>query len=139
MKQSFFLRNNQIKQNAIDYIRSLETRDDKPLMIEIKPSKRTLEQNALMWAMLKDISDQVVWYGYTLTSEEWKDFFTAQIKKLTIVPDMEGRGFIAVGLSTRSMSVSDMTFMIELMFAFGTENNVKFKDVLPDEYQRFGG
>ncbi|SET28805.1 recombination protein NinB [Thorsellia anophelis] len=137
MKQSFFLRNNQIKQNAIDFIRSLETRDDKPLMIEIKESKRTLEQNSKLWAMLKDISEQVVWHGYKLTSEEWKDFFTASMKKLKTVPDIEGRGFIAVGLSTRSMSIKDMTFMIELMTAFGTENNVKFKEVLPDEYQRF--
>lgn len=139
MKQSFFLRNNQIKQNAIDFIRSLETRDDKPLMIEIKESKRTLEQNSKLWAMLKDISEQVNWHGYTMTSEEWKDFFTASMKKLKTVPDIEGRGFIAVGLSTRSMSIKDMTFMIELMTAFGTEYGVKFRDVLPYEYARFGG
>lgn len=95
---------------------------------EFKDETRTLEQNAKLWPMLTDISMQVEWYKNWLTKEEWKDFFSAIILKQKVVPNMEGTGFIAVGGSTSKMSKKMFSEMIELMYAFGAEHDVKWSE-----------
>ena len=53
------------------------------------------------WAMLTDISNQVDWYGQKLTPEEWKEVFTAAMKKQKVVPGIDG-GFVVCGSSTKN-------------------------------------
>lgn len=91
------------------------------------PTKRTVEQNRLMWALLTDISEQVVWYGHRLTKDEWKDVLTAGLRKTKIVPGIDG-GFVMVGLHTSKMTIAEMTELIELCYAFGAQQGVKFSD-----------
>ncbi len=95
------------------------------LVIEIKEAKRSLEQNARMWAMLADVSKQVDWYGRKLTPEEWKHVFSASLKKQDVVPGLDG-GFVVLGLSTSKMSVREMGELMELMEAFGAQKGVRF-------------
>ncbi|MBA3755581.1 MAG: recombination protein NinB [Nitrosomonas sp.] len=97
-------------------------------VVMIKEKTRTLAQNAKMWPMLDDISTQVEWYKNWLTEEEWKDFFSAIILKQKVVPNMEGSGFIAVGGSTSKMGKKMFSDLIELMYAFGAEHNVKWSE-----------
>jgi hypothetical protein len=87
---------------------------------------RSLEQNNLMWANLTDIAQQVVWYGNKLTKEEWKDVLTAALKQQKVVPGIEG-GFVVLGARTSKMTVAEMTEMIELSTAFGTQQGVKVR------------
>ncbi len=104
------------------------------LVLEIRPATRTTEQNARMWAMLADVSRQVEWYGKRLTSEDWKHVFTASLRKLAVVPNLDGTGFVALGLSTSRMTKAEMSDLIELMFAFGAERGVRWSDpALPAE------
>lgn len=104
------------------------------LVLEVKPATRSTEQNARMWAMLADVSRQVEWYGKRLTSEDWKHVFTASLRKLSVVPNLDGTGFVALGLSTSRMTRAEMSDLIELMFAFGAERGVKWSDpALPAE------
>ena len=79
-----------------------------------------------MWANLEDIAQQVVWYGVKLTKEEWKDVLTAALKKQKVVPGIEG-GFVVIGARTSKMTVPEMTELIELSTAFGTQQGVKFR------------
>lgn len=79
-----------------------------------------------MWANLEDIAQQVVWYGVKLTKDEWKDVLTAALKKQKVVPGIEG-GFVVIGARTSKMTVSEMTELIELSTAFGTQQGVKFR------------
>lgn len=99
--------------------------------LEVKQSTRTLEQNKRMWATLKDISEQVVWYGEKLTPEQWKDIFTAALKKEydadKVVPGING-GFVVLGTKTSDMSVKKMCDLQELIMAFGVEKGVKSSD-----------
>lgn len=88
---------------------------------------RTLDQNSRMWAMLREVADQVVWHGQKLIDTEWKDVFTAALKRQKVVPGIDG-GFVVLGSSTRRMTKQEMTELIELMTAFGIQNNVKFAD-----------
>jgi hypothetical protein len=92
---------------------------------------RSLNQNRMMWANLEDIAQQVVWYGVKLTKDEWKDVLTAALKKQKVVPGLEG-GFVVIGARTSKMTVPEMTELIELSTAFGTQQGVKFRAFVDD-------
>jgi len=98
------------------------------LVLEVRPEKRSDAQNRRMWAMLADVSTQVEWYGKRLTPEDWKHVFTASLRKLEVVPNLEGTGFVALGLSTSKMTVREMGDLMELMGAFGAERGVEWSD-----------
>jgi hypothetical protein len=98
------------------------------LTVEIRPQTRSDAQNRRLWAMLTDISQQVEWYGKRLTPEDWKHVFTASLRKLSVVPNLDGSGFVALGLSTSRMTKGEMSDLIELMFAFGAEREVKWTE-----------
>lgn len=99
------------------------------MVVEVRPETRSLAQNRRLWAMLGDISSQVDWYGRKLSPEDWKHVFTASIRKLDVVPNLDGSGFVALGLSTSAMSRRDMAELQELMEAFGAERGVRFTAV----------
>ena len=95
------------------------------MVLEIKPSTRSLEQNARLWVMLTDISKQVDWYGRKLSPDDWKHVFSAALKKQDVVPGLDG-GFVVLGLSTSKMTKAEMCDLQTLMEAFGTEKGVRF-------------
>lgn len=96
--------------------------------VTVAEPTRNLEQNARMWAMLADISRQVVWHGRKLSQEDWKHMFSSSLRRLDVVPNIDGTGFVALGLSTSRMSKREMSDLIELMTAFGAERDVMWSD-----------
>jgi hypothetical protein len=97
------------------------------LSLSIREEKRSLEQNRLLWAALTDISRQVEWYGETLTPDDWKTMLTASLRKQRAVQGIDG-GFVVLGLSTSKMSKEEMSELLELAIAFGTDKGVTFHD-----------
>lgn len=95
-----------------------------------EPRTRSLDQSARMWAMLGEIARAVDWHGQKLIDTEWKDVFTAALKRQKVVPGLDG-GFVVLGTSTRKMTVQEMGDLMELMAAFGSEHGVKFADPHP--------
>lgn len=93
--------------------------------VEIKRfyKKRTDPQNNTMWSMLGDVAKQVEWYGRKLSAEEWKDVFTAAIKKLDVVPGIDG-GFVVIGAHTSKMDTKELGLIIDTIHLFGSERNV---------------
>jgi hypothetical protein len=89
-------------------------------IVNIKPPSRSLEQNALMWVTLAEISDKVMWHGRRLMPEEWKDVFTASLKRQKVVPGLDG-GFVVIGARTSDMSKAEISDVIELAKAFLVE------------------
>jgi hypothetical protein len=104
------------------------------VIIREHKSKRTLDQNAKMWAMLTDISKQVEWHGLFLSKEEWKEMVTAALKRQKVVPGIEG-GFVVLGTSTSKMSIKEMMDVIEFSYAFGAERQVKWK--APEKWEKW--
>ena len=94
-------------------------------VVTIKEATRNLEQNAALWALLGEISSQVDWHGQKLTPEDWKAVFTATLRKLRVVPNLDGTGFVALGQSTRKMTKSEFSELIELATAFAVQHGVK--------------
>lgn len=102
------------------------------LVLEVRPETRSLAQNARLWAILGEISDQVDWYGQRLTPEEWKDVFSASLKKTRVVPGLDG-GFVVCGQSTSRMTRSEMTEMQTLMEQFAAERGVTLRERIDPE------
>lgn len=98
--------------------------------VTFRPPTRSLDQNARMWAMLTDVSEQVDWYGRKLTPEAWKCVFSASLKKQDVVPGLHG-DFVVIGQSTSQMTIRELGDLMELMAAFGAERNVTFHDEVP--------
>lgn len=122
-KSIFFLVHQQARQNALRCV----SQAPEGYVVEVKPKTRTLEQNARMWAMLGDVSRQVEWYGKKLTPENWKDIFSAALKKQEVVPGIDG-GFVVMGQSTSKMTIKEMTDLQELMGAFCADKGVEWSE-----------
>ncbi|MGO4316666.1 recombination protein NinB [Agrobacterium sp. MCAB5] len=101
-------------------------------IVEFRKSTRSHEQNAKMHAMLGEVSDQVVWYGQKLKVEDWKNMFTASLRKASVVPGIDPGTVVPLGIHTSSMTIDEMSNMIELIYAFGSQNDVTFKDPKQD-------
>lgn len=94
--------------------------------VYVNRGRRTTEQNSRLWPLLRDISDQVEWYGEQLPPVSWKDVFTAAIKQQKIVPGIEG-GVVVLGAHTSRMSRADFSELMDLIEHFGDERGVVWK------------
>jgi len=91
---------------------------------------RSLDQNARLWAMLRDISEQLEWpvdgRMQKLSDSEWKDILTAGLYKEQKVAQGINGGFVMLGRSTRKMTVREMKELMDFADWFGAEKGVKF-------------
>ena len=97
--------------------------------VEFRAPRRSLDQNALMWSLLGQISKQVDWYGQKLTSEDWKDVLTASLRRTRVVPGIDAGTFVPLGMRTSQMTKEEISELIELIYAFGAERDVKFREL----------
>lgn len=81
-----------------------------------------------MWAILHDVSAQVEWYEQMLSPADWKNVFTASLRKSRVVPGIDDGTLVPLGLYTSNMSKPEMSELIELIYAFGAGRGVKFKE-----------
>ena len=131
--QRFVLRSNDtvrvnVLANCIAFLRALSPAE--PHRIEIKPvsDRRTISQNAKMWAMLSDIARQVMWpingVPTHITPEDWKDLITAGLAKhQRIAQGLEG-GVVMLGSRTSRMSKKELAELIEYIYATGADRGV---------------
>jgi len=96
--------------------------------LEFKQPKRSVDQNALMWARLTEIARQVEWYGQKLSADDWKDIMSASLRKARVVPGLEPGSFVPLGMRTSDMSKEEMGMLIDLIDAFASERGVKLDE-----------
>lgn len=121
--KTFILANDLVRKNAQEAIKMAP----QGYFVTIKQPTRSLMQNNRLWALLTDISRQVDWYGRKLLPQEWKDVFTAAMKKQDVVPGIEG-GFVVLGRSTSNMTKAEMNDLQEIISAFGAQHDVKWSE-----------
>lgn len=97
------------------------------LVLRRPGNKRSLDQNAKLWAVLTDVSRQVEWYGRYLPKEAWKDIFSAALERQDVVPGLEG-GFVMIGGRTSKMSKQRFADLLTLIDAFGVDHGVRWND-----------
>ena len=96
--------------------------------VEFKASKRSLPQNDRLWAALTEISQQVEWYGQKLSAEDWKDMFTASLRKARVVPGLDAGSFVPLGMRTSDMSKQEFSDLLELINAFAAQQGVLLRE-----------
>jgi hypothetical protein len=99
-------------------------------IVEFRKATRSNTQNALLWARLTEIAAKVEWYGRHLTPENWKDVFTASLRKADVVPGLDQGSVVVLGMRTSKMTVAEMTALLDLIDAFAAERGVEFKESL---------
>lgn len=97
--------------------------------VEFRAPRRSNDQNALMWSLFGQISKAVDWYGTKLSSEDWKDVLTASLRHARVVPGIDPGTFVPLGMRTSQMTKEEIANLIELIYAFGAERGVKFREL----------
>lgn len=126
MKKTFRLVTPLARATALEAVRTAQDGS----IVQIGPETRSSPQNARLWASLTDIAEQVVWHGKRLDQASWKCVFIASLRRLEVVPNLEGTGFVALGSSSSKMSKQEFSDLLELINAFGAQHDVKFKEAL---------
>lgn len=122
-KRHFVLINDQARRNAAEYCRTAP----EGYHVVVQPPTRNLDQNAALWAMLNEVAAQVVWHGRKLDAESWKHIFSSSLRKQDVVPNLDGTGFVVMGVSTSKMSKAEMSEMLELIAAFAAQHGVTLR------------
>jgi hypothetical protein len=101
-------------------------------VVILREATRTLEQNAKLWAMLRDIASQVPWEVdgeiIKIDDEAWKDIFTVALRGHQRVARGLHGGLVSLGLSTSKMNKREFSDLIELIYAFGAEHEVRWSN-----------
>ena len=87
--------------------------------------KRTLDQNSLLWKWLTILAEQHRWHGLKLTPEDYKDLLTASLKReVRTVPNVDGNGFVALGMRTSDMTKEELSDLLALIEAFAAREGI---------------
>jgi hypothetical protein len=93
---------------------------------------RTIDQNKKLWAMLSDVASQIPWpvngSMVLMASEDWKDVFTASLRKHNRVAMGIDGGFVILGMRTSKMKKQQFADLIEIIYAFGAERGVVWSE-----------
>jgi hypothetical protein len=80
--------------------------------------------------MLTEIARQLPWHGQKLTPDDWRLIFLDALKgEIRTVPNLDGNGLVSLRRSS-DLSKEEMTSVMEIMMAFGTEHGVQFNDAI---------
>lgn len=137
MIKEFRLTNELVLNNAVNFISQLNVDSEHPMRIVIDEDKRSLSQNRILWAMLTDLSEQVVWGGKKQKKETWKTLTAYQLLSeiaeeddeeytAEFVPTLDRSTLLSVDISTKSMSKKIFSKLVIIIERFGAENGVKF-------------
>ena len=95
--------------------------------VEFKETKRTVPQNDRMWAILTEISTQLVWHGQRYSPEDWKDYFMHALNGGRFMPSENG-GMIPIGRSTSKLGKQEHSLLTEIMEGFAERQGVTLKE-----------
>lgn len=97
-------------------------------VVKISAAKRSDDQNAKMWAMLSDVS-RAKPEGRMHTPEVWKCLFmNAMGYETAFEMGLDNRPF-PVGFRSSQLTKAQMSDLIELIYSYGAQHNVKWSEV----------
>ena len=120
-RAALVLANDHIRDKAAHWCRKLPV----GTKVEFKAPRRSLNQNNLLWQRLTEIAQAVEWYGVKLSAEDWKDVFSASLRKARVVPGIDPGTYVPLGMRTSDMTKEEMTNLLELIAAFAAQQGVE--------------
>lgn len=132
-RRLLILANDYVRSRAMEWIRDAPANT----RVEFKDPRRSLDQNAKMWATLTDISEQVEHCGRKYSAESWKAIFMNALGRETeFAPSLDGDEIVPLGYRSSELSKDEMCQLIEFMSAWGATHGVIFNDPLMRRDQR---
>lgn len=96
-------------------------------VVTIREGKRSLDQNAKLWALLSDVA-RAKPDGRHHTAEVWKCLFMSACgHAVQFEMGLDGKPF-PVGFSSSKLTVREMSELIEFIQAWGAENGVQWQE-----------
>ena len=126
MRKYFVLSHRLARANAVQAVH------DAPegYSVEVKPVKRSLEQNAKLHALLQDIAEALEWAGKKRDVETWKRlliaaWLRARGEPIEMLPALDGYGVDIVFRRSSDLTVHETSELIEYLQAWAVEQNIK--------------
>lgn len=96
-------------------------------VVNVREAKRTLDQNARLWALLSDVS-RAKPEGRTHTAEVWKALFMSACgHAVQFETGLDGTPF-PVGFRSSRLTKAQMSDLQEFISAWGSERGVRWSD-----------
>lgn len=93
---------------------------------EVKPPRRTLEQNALMWTLLGEVAAAKP-EGRSLTPDVWKALFLHALDHTQrFEMALDGKGMVPVGFRSSKLTKEQMSALIDTICEYGARHGVEF-------------
>lgn len=142
-RQTFFLVHPTARSRAAEAV----TRAPDGYMVVIsEPTKKRIQEERYH-AMLNDIAEQCAAMNQRWDAEDWKrllvDDFAKEMRESgtplhndgRVIPSLDGRRVVQLGIQTRDFYVREASAFIEYLFAYGANNDVVWSDParVPDE------
>ncbi len=100
-------------------------------VVNIKEARRTTDQNALLWALLSQIS-RAKPEGRTLPPETWKCLFMAACGfECTFQPGLDGEGFVPLGYKSSRLRKAEFSELIECIHEYAARHEIALDDDAP--------
>lgn len=97
-------------------------------VVNVQEEARSKEQNDKMWAMLSDIA-RAKPGGRVLSTDHWKCLFMAAIGQQPVFQrSLDGSSVVCVGFKSSHLRKGEMSDLIESMYAFGAEHDVRWSE-----------
>lgn len=100
------------------------------LVMEIKLSSKTREQEEKYHAMINDIAKQAQHLGAKWSSEDWKRLLVDQFLREEaniqgkIIPNLDGTGIVQLGFQTRKFTKEQASEFVEWLYAWSGNNGI---------------
>ena len=106
------------------------------MVLEIKPEKRSNDQNKKLHALIADVARQAEWHGKH-DAEVWKRLFVSawcrtQGESVTILPALDGHGVDLVPRRTSKLTKPECADLIEYITAWAVEHGVDLPEPMPE-------
>lgn len=107
------------------------------MVVEVKEEKRSLAENAMLHALLTQISQQVEWAGKKRDIETWKRLLTAawcraRGEHVEMLPALDGHGVDIVFRRTSQLNKSECAELIEYVLYWAADHGVATARVDPE-------
>jgi hypothetical protein len=127
----------QIVQEAVEALR--KGLESGPAVLTLTRPTRSLEQNRLMWPLLKDFEEQAELFGQKIDAIGWKIVLTDAFNGETeYLPKLDGKGMVSRAIETKIWPKDTFSSFIEFMFAEGAEKNVVWSYKSKETFSEMG-
>jgi hypothetical protein len=102
---------------------------ERPWTLELRPGKRTDEQNRALWSILGQIQKQRPTHkGVAMTAETWKSVFLQALgAEMIFVPTLDGTAVFPLGHRSSQLTKAEFTALLELMLAWSAQEGLKIE------------